>query len=72
MGTNLPPPFGQEPHYMLETCILNHSHLIQIYSVLLRLDNTGEWVIGGYASLLCNEGYENVDLYIKSKRVDSL
>ena len=34
---------------------------------LLRLDNTGAWVIEVYPSLLCNEGYDNVDLYIKLK-----
>ena len=31
----------------------------------LRLDNTGAWGIEVYPSLLSNEGYENVDLYIK-------
>ena len=33
----------------------------------LRLDNTGAWVIEVNTLLLCNEEYENVDLYIKLK-----
>ena len=39
---------------------LDHFHKINI----LRLDNIGVWVIEVYPSLLCNEAYANVDLYI--------
>ena len=35
--------------------------------LLLRLDNTGAWVLGVYPSLLCNRMSENVDLCIKLK-----
>ena len=36
-------------------------------TILLRLDNTGAWVIEVFPSLLCNQMSEHVDPYIKLK-----
>ena len=41
--------------------------LTEVCGKVLRLDNTGAWVIEVYSSLPCNQMSENVDLYIKLK-----